>query len=318
MTITHIPALKKWVIAVRPFALPASTMPVIFGTAVAVVIGRATFHPLLFVLACIAMVILHSGANLLSDVTDYRKGLDRVPTPASGAIVRGYVSPRSGLFVSLALIAVGCALGGVLVVVAGYQVLIIGGAGILIGVFYTLKPVALKYRGLGDLAVFLDFGILGSLGAWTVQAGSASWIPAVWAVPLALLVVAIVHANNWRDIEGDRSSDVTTVASLLGDGGSLVYYGFLLFGAFGSVALLMALPRLLPALHRRMPLTFLLTFSTLPLAVKLFQTGKRRRDPRMRRAFVALDAGTALLNLLFGLLATAALLLHLAVLRLVP
>lgn len=314
----HIPALKKWVIAVRPFALPASTMPVIFGTAAAVVIGRATFHPLLFVLALTAMVILHSGANMLSDVTDYRKGLDRVPTPASGAIVRGYVTPGSGLFVSLVLITVGCALGGVLVVAVGYQILIIGGAGVLIGVFYTLEPVSLKYRGLGDLAVFLDFGILGSLGAWTVQAGNASWIPALWAVPLSFLVVAIVHANNWRDIEGDRSSDVTTVASLLGDGGSLVYYGFLLFGAFGSVALLVVLPRLLPALRPPMPLTFLLTFSTFPLAVKLFQTGRKRREPRMRRAFIALDAATALLNLLFGLLATAAFLLHLVILRLIP
>lgn len=316
MTTPHIPALKKWVIAVRPFALPASTMPVLFGTAAAVIIGRATFNPLLFVVAFTAMVILHSGANLLSDVNDYRKGLDRVPTPVSGAIVRGYVSPRSGLFVSMLLISVGFALGVVLVVVVGFQILVIGVVGVLIGVFYTLKPVALKYRALGDLAVFLDFGILGSLGAWTVQAGNASWVPAVWAVPMSLLVVAIVHANNWRDIEGDGKSDVATVASLLGDSGSLVYYGFLVFGAFGVVSLFMVLPRLFPALHPPMPLAFLLTFSTLPLAVKLFRTGRRRREPLMRRAFVALDAATSLLNLLFGLLSTAALVLHLVILRL--
>lgn len=316
MTTPHIPALKKWVIAIRPFALPASTMPVLFGTAAAVIIGRATFNPLLFVVAFTAMVILHSGANLLSDVNDYRKGLDRVPTPVSGAIVRGYVSPRSGLFVSMLLISVGFALGVVLVFVVGFQILVIGVVGVLIGVFYTLKPVALKYRALGDLAVFLDFGILGSLGAWTVQAGNASWVPALWAIPMSLLVVAIVHANNWRDIEGDGKSDVATVASLLGDSGSLVYYGFLVFGAFGVVSLFMVLPRLFPALHPPMPLTFLLTFSTLPLAVKLFRTGRRRREPLMRRAFVALDAATSLLNLLFGLLSTAALVLHLVILRL--
>ena len=73
----NISFLKKWWISARPFSFPASTMPVIFGTVLAVVYGGYTFKPLLFVLAFIAMVILHSGANILSDIYDFKKGLDK-------------------------------------------------------------------------------------------------------------------------------------------------------------------------------------------------------------------------------------------------
>ena len=72
-------------------------MPIIFGSAAAVVMGGVRFNVLLFILAFFSMVILHSGANLLSDVNDYRKGLDREPTPVSGAIVRGYITSKTGL-----------------------------------------------------------------------------------------------------------------------------------------------------------------------------------------------------------------------------
>ena len=86
----------------------------------------------------------------------------------------------------------------------------------VIGAFYTV----LKFRALGDLAVFLNFGILGALGAWVVQIETFSWMPVVWTVPMAMLVVAILHANNWRDTISDTERRVRTIASLLGDKGS--------------------------------------------------------------------------------------------------
>jgi 1,4-dihydroxy-2-naphthoate octaprenyltransferase len=306
----HPPLLKTWIIAVRPFALSASTMPVIFGTVTAVFIGGAAFNPLLFVLSFLAMVILHSGANLLSDVNDYRKGLDKIPTPVSGAIVRGYISPESGLRGSIVLIAVGVAIGLVIVYLVGVPILIIGIIGVAIGVLYTVQPIALKYHALGDLAVFLDFGILGAQGAWTVQTKTASWIPALWAVPMAMLVVAILHANNWRDIRSDEKSDVKTVAALLGDRGSYIYYGFLVPGAFGVVVLLLVLTRLIDPFKPELPLSFLIIFCTFPMAVKLMYRGKRRKSAEGEHSFITLDAGTSLLNLLFGLLSTGAVLLQ--------
>src|SRR5512135_2508182 len=86
--------LKKWLIAARPWSFPASTMPVIFGTALAVVIGGARFSPLLFFWALATMVIYHAAANMLSHVYDFRHGLDREVTPVSGAVVRGWLTDR--------------------------------------------------------------------------------------------------------------------------------------------------------------------------------------------------------------------------------
>jgi len=297
-----VPLLKKWIIAGRPWALPASTMPVLFGTSLAVVIAGASFLWGRFLLALLAMVILHTAANMLSDVFDFRRGLDRDVTPVSGALPRGWLSVRQVSGGSVVLFGLGCAIGLYLVFLTGPILLIIGAVGVAIGVFYT----GLKYHALGDLAVFLNFGILGSLGAWVVQTRAFSWIPVLWTVPMAMLVSAILHANNWRDAVTDRERRVTTVASLLGDRGSLVYYGVLLFGPFVIDLGLIFAPRLLGAPLMAMPLTFLLVFLALPKALVLWGRARRRHAPRRPLDFIILDGATAQFNLAFGLLSTAA------------
>ena len=85
-------SLRKWLVAVRPWSFPASTMPVAFGTALAVVVGGARFSPVKFLWALATMVVLHAAANTLSDVFDFRRGLDREVTPVSGAVVRGWLT----------------------------------------------------------------------------------------------------------------------------------------------------------------------------------------------------------------------------------
>jgi 1,4-dihydroxy-2-naphthoate octaprenyltransferase len=143
-------------------------MPVIFGTSLAVVIGGTSLSAVRFVLALAGMMILHTAANMLSDVFDYRRGLDRDITPVSGAIVRGWLTARQVAAGSAVLFLLGSAIGLYLVFIIGPVLLIIGAVGVAVGVFYT----GLKYHALGDLAVFLNFGILGSLGAWVVQTRS--------------------------------------------------------------------------------------------------------------------------------------------------
>jgi 1,4-dihydroxy-2-naphthoate octaprenyltransferase len=297
-----VPRLKKWIIAFRPWALPASTMPVVFGTSLAVVIGKAHLALVPFLLALVGMIVLHTAANMLSDVFDFRRGLDRDVTPVSGAIVRGWLSARQVAVGSSILFVIGAAIGLYLVSVTGRTLLVIGALGLAIGVFYT----ALKYHALGDLAVFLDFGLLGSLGAWVVQTRQFSWIPVVWTVPMAMLVVAILHANNWRDSISDRERRVTTVAARLGDKGSFFYYGFLIFGSMAIIAGLIFLPRLVTARSAAMPLTFLVVLLALPRALTLWGRARRRHAPRQPMDFIILDGATANYNLLFGLLCTAA------------
>jgi 1,4-dihydroxy-2-naphthoate octaprenyltransferase len=297
-----VPLYKKWMIAARPWALPASTMPVIFGTSLAVVIGKTPFAFGRFLLAFAGMIVLHSAANMLSDVFDFKRGLDRDVTPVSGAIVRGWLSARQVAAGSTVLFVIGAAIGLYLVSVTGRKLLLIGAVGLAIGLFYS----GMKYHALGDLAVFLDFGLIGSLGAWVVQTRSFSWIPAVWTVPMSMLVVAILHANNWRDSISDREKKVTTVAALLEDKGSLFYYGFLVFGSMAIVIGLIFLPRIVFSRAAAMPLTFLVVLLALPRALVLWGRARRRHSPHQPMDFIILDGATANYNLLFGLLCTAA------------
>ncbi|MCK9399169.1 MAG: 1,4-dihydroxy-2-naphthoate octaprenyltransferase [Bacteroidales bacterium] len=311
-----IPFLKKWWISARPFSFPASTMPVIFGTVLAYVYGGYEFKPLLFIMAFFGMVILHSGANILSDIFDYRKGLDKIPSPVSGGIVRGYITIREAWIASVSMLVIGTALGLYLTYVSGPWLLLIGFFGLFVGTFYTTDtPFAMKYHGLGDLAVFLNFGILGSLGAYYVQSATLSWIPVIWAIPMSMLVIAILHANNWRDIQSDKAGKIFTVAALLGDKSSLRYYGLLIYGPFALVLVLILAPFLVVPDMTAMPFTFLITIGALPLAIKLWKKALNREHPLQPLDFIALDGATAQLNLLFGSLCTLALILH-AVIRL--
>jgi 1,4-dihydroxy-2-naphthoate octaprenyltransferase len=298
-----LPPFRKWIVAARPWALPASIMPVVFGTSLAVVIGGARFDVFRFILALLAMMILHSAANMLSDVFDFRRGLDKDVTPESGAIVRGWLTDRQVARGALVLFAAGSAVGLVLAWKTGWILFYVGAAGVAIGAGYTL----LKYHALGDLAVFLNFGLLGALGAWTVQIRAFSWLPVIWTVPMALLVVGILQANNWRDIVTDSERRVRTFASILGDQGSFKYYGFLVFGSMALVLAFVGVPRFWGLGGRPLPWPCLLVLAALPGALKLWGRAKRRRNPADPLEFIILDGATARYNLHFGLLCTAGL-----------
>ncbi len=283
-------------------------MSVVFGTTLAVTVGHARISWPLFLLSTLAMVALHAASNLLNDACDHDRGLDTRVLPVSGAVVRGYLTASQARRAAALLFGVGAALGLVIAWRVGWPVLLLGGAGLLLGVLYSASPAGLKYHALGDLAVFLAFGVLGSLGAWTVQTGRPALLPALWAIPLSLLVVGILHANNWRDRESDAASGCVTIASTIGDRRSEHYHALLLFAPFALIALFMVVPRL-TGLGVPMPLPFAVTALALPLALRLRRRGRERRTAADPLAFLALDGGTAQLNLLFGALCTLALLL---------
>jgi 1,4-dihydroxy-2-naphthoate polyprenyltransferase len=306
---------KKWWISLRPFSFPASTIPVVFGTVLAYVYSGAALHTGYFLLAFFGMLILHSGANVLNDIIDFQKGLDKVPAPVSGGVVRRLITIREAKVASILLFSLGALIGLYLAYAVGPVLLLIGLPGLLIGIFYSIGGrLALKYRALGDLAVFLNFGILGSLGAWYVQTGTLSWIPVIWAIPMSTLVIAILHANNWRDIKSDREGQIRTIASMLGDKASLRYYGYLIFGPFFMVLALILIPYFLFPSMTFMPFTFIIVILSLPMALKLWQKALQRCQPKNPIDFIALDGATAQFNLAFGLLCTIALVLE-AVIR---
>jgi len=289
---------SKWLIAARPWALPASVIPVLFGSSLAATVGWVSLNFWLLFPALLGMAVLHTAANMLSDVIDYRLGLDREPTPVSGAIVRGLLTPGEVLKGSVILFIIGAAIGLVLVWLRGIFILYIGITGIILGLAYSW----LKALALGDLVVLVDFGVLGSLGAWVVQTGQFSWLPVVWAVPQGMLVAAILHANNWRDSVTDRDKKVISFAALIGDRGSLVYYCFLLFGSIALMIGFVVIPRLFKLDFPSLPLTLLIVLLGLPFAIRLGQKARRRHYPLKPLDFVTLDGATASYNLIFGLL----------------
>jgi len=298
---------KKWLVSIRPFAFPASSMPVIFGTLLAVLYEGYPMKWGFFIMALLGMIILHSGANILSDIKDYQKGLDKEPNPTSGGVVRRYISIREAWISSILLLSLGTIMGLILVYYTGTGLLIIGLVGLFIGIFYSLgKGIALKYHALGDFAVFMNFGILGSLGAWYVQTSTFSWLPVVWVIPIAMLVVGILHANNWRDMEHDRKNNIHTVASLLKDRWSLSYYAFMIFGPFVLIAGFVFVPYFFIPGTYYMPFTFLIVMLAIPVAFRLWRKAIKRKTPEKPLDFIALDGATSQLNLIFGLLCVSA------------
>ena len=299
-----IPSLPVRILtACRPWGTPISVVPAIMGAALAVVYGGAPLYWDRLVLAALASWMAHSAANMLSDVADFRAGLDRVPLPVSGSVARGWLTERQTFALGIGFFLVAGGIGAWLASVSGPVALAVAGAGFVLAVAYT----GLKRIALGDLAVFVAFGPMIALGTWAVFTGSFAWLPFLWMVPFGLVVIAVLHANNWRDMASDREKGIRSVAGILGDRGSLAYYGALIFGPFLLLLGLMIVPRAWPSAGWvPMPWTFGLAFLSLPAALRLWGRARRRHAPRNPLEFVTLDGATAQFMLPFGLLSIVA------------
>lgn len=292
--------LKTWSIAVRPFAYTASVLSVVLGLAVSVYLG----HPVrwgLFALTLLGVVFFHTAANLLNDCFDHRRGLDTEVQPVSGAVVRGLLTERQAFRAAALFAALGAACGTVLVFSVGWVVLLLGVIGGFLALTYTTPGVCSKYMGLGDLTIFLAFGVLPVFGTFWVQTRTFDWHPVLWSVPVVLPTVGILHANNWRDIETDPAKGCHTFASFLGDRGSAAYYAALTLGPFVLIALYFVAARLLGAGFRA-PARVFLGVLALPVAIQILRSTRQRTSGDKDLAFASLDAQTAKLHLVFGVL----------------
>ncbi len=271
--------------AIRPFAFSATLAPVLVGSLVA-----PTIDWLRLLLVLLGTIVAHAGMNVISDYMDWRRGADTWKVLGSSRVlVDRLMEPSSHLRLGIALIVIAAIIGAILVSVSGPLVWLLMALGAALGIFYTVPPVGLKYRALGDIAVFLAFGPLMALGAFYVQTSAFSWLPIWLSIPIGVLTIAILHGNNYRDIIEDREAGYQTVASLLGPHRSAYYYVALLAIAYGSVVLLIALGLL--------PLWSLAVLLTLPLAWRNIRVSFNHA----RVAFSFLDLLTAQLHMLFSL-----------------
>lgn len=207
--------VQIWLMASRPRTLPAAAAPVIVGSAAAFSSGHFDLLPALA--ALLGALLLQIGANLANDVYDYHKGVDTaerlgpVRVTAAGLLTPGQV--KNGMWVVFGLATL-CGL--YLAAHAGWPVIAIGLLSILAAIAYTGGPYPLGYHGLGELAVFVFFGLAAVCGTYYVQALRLD-VVAVWAaVPMGLLIVAILIVNNLRDVDTDRASGKMTLAARFG------------------------------------------------------------------------------------------------------
>jgi 1,4-dihydroxy-2-naphthoate octaprenyltransferase len=281
---------RVWLLAIRPATLPAAASGVVVGLGASLGVGV----PLRIdtALACLAVaLLLQILANLGNDLSDFRRGADTAdragPTRVAAA---GLVSERRLEAAIATVIALAGLSGAWLVLVGGPVILALGVLAVLAALAYTGGPLPYGYRALGEVFVFVFFGLVAVAGTAYLQALRLDGLFVVAAIPVGSLVTAILVVNNLRDIATDRAAGKRTLAVVLGRERTAVEYGLLLAIAF-------AVP--LGLLVDGAGIAQLLPFGTLPWAVGLLRTVRRFAQPRELNPVLR---GTARLALAFGFL----------------
>jgi 1,4-dihydroxy-2-naphthoate polyprenyltransferase len=228
------PYLASWFRAVRPFTLPASVVPVLVGTALAVRHGH--FDGVLFVLTLVGSVLVQIGTNLVDEYTDHVKGGSQGKLLAPYKVIAlGLLSPqavRAGAIVSFVVATV---IGLYLVAATNWSLLLVCAASLVIAYSYSAGPLPLGHIGLGEPLVFVFMGLLMVMATYYVQTSMLSREALLAALPVACLVTAILVVNDLRDIDEDRQSGKVTPVSRLGPGFGLGLFVLLVAGAYLSV-----------------------------------------------------------------------------------
>lgn len=224
--------------ATRPKFLVASAAPILVGSALAYSMA-GSFSLGLFILALLAIMALHSGANITNDYFDHISGNDWVntnPTPFSGGrryIQEGILSARATLIEALFFLIVGSAIGIVIVIwTKSLFILTLGLIGLLGGFFYTARPIQLGYRCLGELIIALLFGILPVYGAYYLQTEAVDTVPLLPALIIAILIFLVILVNEFPDFSADAAVNKRTLVVIFGVSASVWIYRIALFVSF--------------------------------------------------------------------------------------
>src|SRR5947209_344819 len=289
--------MRIWLMAARVRTLPASVAPVLVGTALAGYGG--VFHALRFIAALIGAVFIQVGTNLSNDYSDARRGADTDDRLGPVRVTAGgLVPPRQVLIATYVSFGAAVLAGIYLTVVAGWQLLLVGAASILAGVLYTGGPRPYGYEGLGEVFVFLFFGIVAVAGSFFVQVRQLDWEAFALAVPVGLLAPASLRVNNYRDIDSDRRANKRTLAVRLGRERTRELFAAMVYGAY----------LLAPVTWLFGPLSawLLVPWLTLPLAAGVVRAVRNHSDGPTLNATLA---RTGMLQLAFCICLSAGLLL---------
>ena len=289
-----VTAFPAWKMAARPHTLPAAVVPVLVGSGLAY--GEGVFRWDAFLWALVAALAIQIAANFANDASDAARGVDtedRLGPPRMVAL--GVISPKRMWLATWLAIGIGGVAAVFLTVIAGWVVLVIGAASVVAMLGYVGGPLPYGYRGMGEVFVFLFFGLAATVGSRFVHDGLATMEAWLLAIPVGLLVTAILVVNNLRDIDTDASTGKRTLAVIMGRQRTRILFMALVYTALGLVAIFGTagwVPR------STLFAGFLLPYATVPVRIVF----SRDDGPSLIRALKA----TARLHLWFGVVVAAA------------
>ena len=266
--------LRDLFLASRPKFLVASAAPVLVGSCLGYAV-TGSFNPGLFVLASLAIMALHAGANIVNDFYDHlsqNDWLNKNPTPFSGGrrfIQKGILSPRATLLEGLIALIIGSIIGLVIVIMTqSLFILILGLVGLAGGFFYTARPIQLGYRSVGELAIFLLFGVLPVYASYYLQAKTIDLNPLLSGSLVGILIFLVILINEFPDLEADRRVNKRTLVVRFGVPASVWIYRAALTASFlAAAAMLIRRQTLFPGM---------LYLSTLPLAIVALKSANKK------------------------------------------
>ena len=290
--------LKLWIAETRAPFFTATIVPILLGSVIAWARGEP-FHWGLFFLTLLGGLLLHAGANMINDYMDHLRGTDAVNvefvrpfTGGSRMIQEGLLTPRQILTASLLCLASGSVVGLYLTSVRGWAILLIGAIGLFSAVFYVTPGFSLSAIGVGELFIGLNFGVLMTLGAYTVQTGRFSWEPVLASLPVALLIAAVLYINEFQDAAADGAVGRRHLVVRLGKRLAAQGYAALMLAVYLSLLLGVLLDGVTP--------WALLGLLTIPLAFKAVRVALAHYDDSQQLA--PANAGTIQVHMLTGLL----------------
>ena len=281
-----------WGLAIRPRTLPAAAAGVVMGSALAWRDGYFRFDATLVCL--LAALLLQIGSNLANDVFDFERGTDTHerlgPTRVTQAGLLTPAQVKFGMWIVFTLAAM---LGVYLVWLGGWPIVIIGVTAIVAAIAYTGGPFPLGYHGLGDIFVFIFFGLASVAGTYYVQAGFVS--AAAWwmTIPPGLIITAILVVNNLRDIDNDRKGGKHTLAVRLGERATKIQYLICMAVAY------LILP--FAAWTGIVPWVSLLAWFSLPIAIRAAHVVLTQKGRPLNAALAATGQTALVFSLLFWL-----------------
>lgn len=284
----------EWMIAVRPWSIPASAMPIIVAIAYLFWKGASISWPMAL-LTLVGMILFHLTGNVWSDYFDYKKKVDADDTFGAKTLTTGMFEPKEIRNLALGLLAVSVVCGLAIVALTGLPVLWIG----LAGVICTLLYPVLKYNALGDLDILLTFAFLPTIGTSYAVTGFIDWNVLYIALPVGLITDGILHSNNTRDMRTDARAGITTMAMSMGPKAAAWLYGFEMIFPYVWVGVL--------SMTGILPVHTVAIFLTLVLAISNAKIMKNSLEGGVGM-IADLDVKTANLQLVFSILLALALL----------